>query len=263
MLNFSQACTINAAILTLTVIAADRFIAIFFPLKRVINSRMAKWLIAVVWLAPALSGSILLFVSQLFEFHGRWFCVEMWEDLFPYQKNANKVYTTVDFVAFYTLPLMEITACYAAIIYKIWMRQIPGELTSVNRHLELQAKRNVLKMLITAVAVFALCWVPSKVMFMVMTFGEMPCFPSNELYFTSLFLAFSNCATNPFVVLTFSRDFKLGFKGMLQDLSACCRIKLKVRLPNHHTRSVDVMQTTQIERGNALSLKTFKKIEDI
>ena len=65
---FLNGCALNAAILTLAVIAADRFIAIFFPLRRAINSRKAIWLIAATWFVPALPGTILLYVNRIYEF---------------------------------------------------------------------------------------------------------------------------------------------------------------------------------------------------
>ena len=253
---FLASCTFNAAILTLAVIAADRFIAIFFPLRRALSSRKAFWLIAVTWLAPALPCSIFLYVNKLFEFHGTVYCVEIWEPTIS--RDVNTVYSTADFIVFYALPLLEIIILYSAIIYKIWMRKIPGQVTAANQQLELKAKKNVLKMLIIAVLTFALFWLPTKIAFFIVTFGwGPPCWRTPTFRFLIFFLAHVNCAVNPFIYIVFSRDYRNGFKAVFQ-----CSLCFGGDLSHLHSRSVDMTKTTNSGRHSGLSLKSFKMVDD-
>ena len=252
---FLATCTVNAAILTLAIIAADRFIAIFFPLRRTINSRKAIWLIAASWVVPALPSSIFLYVYHLFEFGGAVYCVEIWAPTIPLY--INTILSTADLIVFYALPLLEIILLYSAIIYKIWMRKIPGQVTTANQQVELKAKKNVLKMLIIAVLTFALFWLPMKVVTVVVLFGNSFC-RTPTLSFLTLFLACMNCAINPFIYIVFSRDYRNGFKEVIR-WSAC----LDGDLSHLHSQSVDMTEKTNVTTGRQSDpkLKSFKMVE--
>ena len=253
---FLTFCTVNAAILTLAVIAADRFIAIFFPLRRAISSRKAVWLIAAAWVAPALPGSIFLYVYRIIEFKGKVYCIEKWEPLIP--DYINTVISAADFIVFYTLPLLEIIILYSAIIYKIWVRKIPGQVTTANQQLELKAKKNVLKMLVIAVLTFALFWLPMKIVMVILTLGNLRCFRSPTLAFLTLFLGCINCAINPFIYIVFSRDYRNGFKAVFH----CPSFRGGGKLPYLHSRSVEMTEMTNCGRQSDLSLGNFKKVDN-
>ena len=204
-------------------IAADRFIAIFFPLRRAINSRKAIWLIAATWFVPALPGTILLYVNRIYEFRGSWYCLEFWEPDIPIIYNT--VYSAADVILFYALPLLEIIVFYSAIIYKIWMRKIPGQTTTANQQLEMKAKKNVFKMLIVAVLTFALLWLPSRLFMLISTFNSLPCFRTPTLRFMGNFLAYLNCAINPFIYIMFSQDYRKASKALF-DCVPCRKVDL-------------------------------------
>ena len=252
---FLTSCTLNAAILTLAVIAADRFIAIFFPLRRAINARKAIWLIAASWLVPALPSTIFLYVNTLVVYRGVSYCIEIWEPDIPIYYNT--IYSTADFILFYALPLLEIIVFYSAIIYKIWMRKIPGQTTTANQELQLKAKKNVLKMLIIAVLTFALFWLPLKVIMMIVLLGNFPCFRTPTIAFVTLFLAYMNCAINPYIYIVFSQDYRNGFKALFHCLICC-----NVDPPHLHSRSMDMTQITNSVRQSGLSLSSFKKVDN-
>ena len=252
---FLALCTVNAAILTLAVIAADRFIAIFFPMRRTISSRTAVWLIAASWVAPALPSSLFLYVYRLFDFNGTLYCLEQWAPAIPLY--INTIYSTVDIILFYALPLVEIIIFYSAIIYKIWMRKIPGQATSVNQQLELKAKKSVLKVLITAVLTFALFWLPTKILTMIALIGDVPCIMRSPLIrFVNLFLACMNCAINPFIYLIFSRDYRNGFKA-----SCRCYRRLGSDFSHTHSQSMNMTEMTANGQQKVLTLSSFKKVE--
>ena len=236
-------------------IAADRFIAIFFPLKRVINSRKAIRLIIAAWLVPALPGSIFLYVSTLYEFQGTVYCVEIWEPAIP--RYINTIYTTADFIVFYALPLLEIIVLYIAIIYRIWMRKIPGQVTTANQQVELKAKKNVLKMLIIAVLTFAFFWLPMKVRIMIGLYGSSSCLLDPIFAFLALFLACFNCVINPIIYIVFSRDFRNGFKAICHCLPCVAG-----DLPHVHSRSMDMTEISHSARHSGPSLRSFKKIDN-
>ncbi|XP_022783611.1 neuropeptide FF receptor 2-like [Stylophora pistillata] len=255
---FLTSCTINSAILTLALIAADRFIAIFFPLKRLIHSRRAIQLIFLAWLIPALPGCIFLYVNDLVDYNGTVYCMEIWEPAIP--RYYNTIYTTADFIMFYGLPLLEIIILYIAIIYRIWMRRIPGHVTTANQQVELKAKKNVLKMLITAVLTFALFWLPVKINVMVGLYSHSPCVLTPTRRFLALFLACGNCVINPIIFIVFSQDFRNGFKALCHCLPC-----FTSDVPRVHRQTMDVSGISFSVKHNgqsSLSLTKFKKIDD-
>ena len=237
-------------------IAADRFIAIFFPLRRAINSRKAIWLIAATWFVPALPGTILLYVNRIYEFRGSWYCLEFWEPDIPVIYNT--VYSAADVILFYALPLLEIIVFYSAIIYKIWMRKIPGQTTTANQQLQMKAKKNVFKMLIVAVLTFALLWLPSRLIMLISTFDSLPCFRTPTLRFMGNFLAYLNCAINPFIYIMFSQDYRKASKALFDCVP--CR---KVDLSRLHSQSMDITELTNSGRQSGLGMGSFKRIENI
>lgn len=253
---FLNGCTLNAAILTLAVIAADRFIAIFFPLRRAINSRKAIWLIAATWFVPAIPSTIFLYVNRIYEFRGNSYCLEFWEPDIP--TIYNTVYSAADVILFYALPLLEIIVLYSAIIYKIWMRKIPGQTTTANQQLEMKAKKNVLKMLIIAVLTFALLWLPSRLIMLISTFDSLSCFRTPTLRFMGNFLAYLNCAINPFIYIIFSQDYRKAFKALFD----CVRCR-KVNLSRLHSQSIDITEIANSERQSGLGMGSFKRIANI
>ena len=248
---FLGVCTFNAAILTLAIIAADRFIAIFFPLRRAINSRKAIWLIAASWIIPALTSSILFYVYDLFEVGGTTYCFEFWPP------GIATIFSAADLIVFYALPLLEIIIFYTAIIYKIWMRKIPGQATTANQQLELKAKKNVLKMLIVAVLTFALFWLPLKIVFLINLVRNSPCFITPTLRFLTFFFACMNCAINPLIYIVFSSDYRNGFKAIFH-----CSPRLVEELPHVHSRSMDITEVADNVRHSDLTLRSFRMIEN-
>ncbi|XP_022783630.1 substance-P receptor-like [Stylophora pistillata] len=255
---FLTSWTINAAILTLALIAADRFLAVFFPLRRAIDSRKAVRLIITMWLLPAISSSIFFYVNDLVEYRENIYCVEIWEPAIPMYYNT--IYTTADFVMFYALPLLEIIILYTAIIYRIWMRRIPGHVTTANQQVELKAKKNVLKMLIIAVLTFALFWLPVKINVMLGLYGRSSCVFSPTRHFLALFLACGNCMINPIIYIVFSRDFRNGFKALCHCLPC---FSADVPCVRSQTRDVSEISFSVKPSGpSILSLTKFKKIDD-
>lgn len=239
-------------------IAADRFIAIFFPLKRLIHSQRAIQLISVTWLIPALPGCIFLYVNDLVDYDGTVYCMEIWEPAIPMYYNT--IYTTADFIMFYVLPLLEIIILYIAIIYRIWMRRIPGHVTTANQQVELKAKKNVLKMLIVAVLTFALFWLPVKINVMIGLYSHSPCVLTPIRRFLALFLACGNCVINPIIYIVFSRDFRNGFKALCHCLPC-----FSADVPRVHSQSRNVSEISFSVKCNGhsgLSLTKFQKIDD-
>lgn len=207
------------AILTLVAIAVDRFLAVTFPLKKLVTVSVARYAISFVWFASFLACSPLFYAIKLHKYQEMGLCYEDWTPVFP--ENSAKIFTISHNVIFYVIPLSLMTVLYAFIIRKVWLRHIPGQATEANQRVENKIKRSVLKMLITVVVLFASCWLPINIAMVVTDFGSSNCFPG-ALMFAGWFLGHSNAAINPLIYLFFSREYRHGALNLLEKLVRCC-----------------------------------------
>ena len=216
LLNFAQSVSISVSVLTLCAIAFDRSFAIFRPLKRVITFRVAKGVITASWVSSMFVSAPQLYILTTVDNSGVAQCVEKWGAPFD-QTTAPRDYTIALFVLLYALPLLVIGSLYTVIMLKLWRRQAPGqELTSTRENKD-KTNRKVLRMLVTVVIVFALCWLPLYVRMFVMfaRSGRYACGLPYDLDFVTLFLGHANSAVNPYIYVVFNENYRRGFKTVL------------------------------------------------
>ena len=207
-----------SAILSLVVIAVDRFLAIRFPMRKICRLKTARLLVLLIWLASLITCSPLIYAMKISPARPG-HCMEQWTPLFS--ADSPRVYTICFNIAFYFTPLALITFFYGAIIRKVWTRQIPGQVTDANQRLENKTKKRVLKMLMTVVLVFAACWLPINLTMVLTDFDLLSCVPSYVRSFGYI-LAYSNAAINPFIYLLFSRDYRRGATAIVGKVFGCC-----------------------------------------
>ncbi|XP_035670172.1 QRFP-like peptide receptor [Branchiostoma floridae] len=109
--NFIQGVSVACSILTMTVIAMDRFYAIIFPLKARVTDTNAAVVITFVWIA-AIAANVPLLV----------WCFESWPDYHSHRQ----AYTMFLFVVIYTIPILVMTGAYVMIGKKLWNKKTPG-----------------------------------------------------------------------------------------------------------------------------------------
>lgn len=216
LLNFAQSVSITVSVLTLCAIAFDRFFAVFRPLKRVITFRVAKGIIGATWLSSIVISGPQLYVLTSTGEKGRAQCVENWGPPFD-AATARRDYTIALFVLLYALPLAVIAVLYTVIMLKLWRRQAPGQVLTLNQENKDKTNRKVLKMLVTVVIVFALSWLPLYVRMFVM-FAESHryrCGLPYDMDFLTLYLGHANSAVNPYIYVIFNENYRRGFKTVL------------------------------------------------
>ena len=226
LVSFAQGVSIACSVLTLTSIAGNRFLAVMYPFSCGASREMSKYLIAVIWLLSFLLISPMFYATSVKSVEGFLYCVEEWSPLFD-NKTASEQYTLVLFGLLYAFPLVLISVLYSCVVYKVWVRQVPGNVTAPNQQLELQTKKRVLKMLITVVVVFTLCWLPYYV-YLLLHFIEVQqtgyiCDSSFDMQFFGLFLGHTNSAINP-LIYTINKDYRREFKNIFQVLCRPCRL---------------------------------------
>ncbi|XP_038063213.1 prokineticin receptor 2-like [Patiria miniata] len=146
---------------TLLVIAVDRFVGIFNPLR----PRMGKGTLSVILSAVWLFSVLITIPTPLYtattsglDCKGQTvtFCNEFWHNA-----TAGKVYMVIISVFEFVLPAIVMGVVYIKIAAQLWFhRHPPGHETPRHREITLVRKQKIIPMLITVVVAFFLCWAP-------------------------------------------------------------------------------------------------------
>ena len=214
IVSLSQEVSICVSVLTVVVIAFERFFAVAFPLRVIISKKISivllcsTWLIALAARSPMFYG-VKIIRSQSGELGCFWL-----PDLIFQTKRAITFYHYFMVIAFYGLPLLCIITLYTAIV--IFLRRRTGLIDNVTRQRALATNKKVTKMILAVITAFLLCWL---LYFVLMIFdgfwnGSMPC----GLYFVRVFLGHVNSACNPVICLVFSENYRNGLKRLQGQL---------------------------------------------
>ena len=119
-------------------------------------------------------------------------------------------------------PLVFIGLLNLIISLKMKANKIIG-LQSVNfREQRLERERNVLKMCIAIVLVFAVCWVPFSIWWLLFLYSSDRTISSCGFRLfgvIAVFLRRSNCAVNPYICFIFSVNYRQGLKYLFSCFS--------------------------------------------
>ena len=155
LVGHSQNVSIDCSVLTLTAISMERFTVVMCPFKRATLNHKARYTVIPIWIISIMMCSPLLYVNQLLEYEGKFFCHEEWTPLLISEiYSPSRSYTVTHFALNYVLPLIFITVLYSCITVKVWNRQIPG-----HRHLRharpySAARKKLVRMLRVIVCLF-------------------------------------------------------------------------------------------------------------
>ena len=117
-----------------------------------------------------------------------------------------------------------ITALYTIVCLRLWSREVPGEGNNQNEEqaAALKIARKVTLMMIIVVVLYVICWLPVY-MSVFLRFVDRIQVTDNLFLFTN-FLTLFYGGINPYVYLTFSQNFRNGFKKLLRKFCGKLRI---------------------------------------
>lgn len=261
LFQFFQLVSISCSVLSMAAIAFDRFFAIFRPLKRTISFPGAKKIIVVIWLASLVFSCPNLYVLRLEQIDDVVYCVEKWSPLFD-EATSPLAYTIALFIGLYALPLLIIGVLYTTVIIRLWSRTTPGQNSITNRSNRERTNKKVLKMLITVVVVFAVCWLPLYVrMFLLFSYPvRYLCGLPYHLDFITLYLGHANSAVNPYIYVIFNENFRKGFKAVIMKQHPDSERMSSTRMPTAHLQQEKT--TLLLKRLKRKSRSTTKSEND-
>ena len=229
LLPFFQDVSTAVLIESLVIITMDRFHAFVFPLKTFMGSKgPAVIAIAMTWTIAAIIQSPYFYTYRLVTIQGMFYCYQNWEPAFDNQQSPKILFVFL-FIAFFAAPFVFIAVSYSAIIAKLRCQRtaVMPAMNTNNRVRRQKQQKNVLKMSVVVVLIFALLHFPFFLYVFLWQYKFTHPICGYENYFFILrFLVHLVGAINPAVYFVFSANFRRG----LGDL--CCQARAR-RGPTH------------------------------
>jgi G protein-coupled receptor 103 len=232
--------------LTLCCIAFDRYYAIVHPLKLkfIQTTKRATILQVIVWCVSAASTIPYAFfydtreVSACKKEEYKIVCIQQ------HHHTAKKVFDIwiTMFVLFYG-PILFMSILYGIICHKLWVQRPIGAVSQRNHDNRLKLKRKAIKMLITVVFIFIICWSPLLLFNVIANANHVPA-NVNSLNWRSFLqcLALSSTCWNPLVYAFMNEKFRKAFKTHLS-----CRKSQAQPILEHRLSTESRKTTTQLE----------------
>ncbi|XP_060066614.1 RYamide receptor-like [Ylistrum balloti] len=256
IVTFLQSVTVFLSSFTLVAISMDRYIAIIYPLRQKMSKKQAFIVIALIWCVAFL----IPIPTALFSWTHKYvnvstapkFCQEMFAN--PEDK---RLYGTMIMLLQYFIPLLILMFTYGRISTVMWIDRTPGEAMTTRDQRMTESKRKIIKMMITVVIIYAICWLPLHALNIA---GDVD--PSiydikgmNYIWMTSHWLAMSNCMYNPFIYCWMNAKFRNGFLKVLNCFT-CGLVSVNDEIEMQRMRRQDTLTVTTSVSVNG-SLRRF------
>ena len=224
LISFFPIVSAVVSIQNLILIAVDRFGAVVFPLRSpLIRSKLCPFFILATWIVAVAVSSPYVFAAKLVENSGRMQCDRNagWKEAFG-EFSSYQDFTIVIFILFFYIPLLLLVILYSFIFIKLKAQVHPGEHSSNIEQQRQRRNRNVLHMSIAIISVFVVCWLPfitnELILFYRSSSTHFSC--SFSLYYEVTFcIVDAYVAFNPIICFTFSSNYRLGHKRLINSSS--------------------------------------------
>lgn len=194
-----QVMVVSASISTLTVITFERFLAIVHPLKPRSTAKSVRIKLIAIWIW---SFIIALPSFIAYKVDNQQICQEI---------GIAHWYTIALFFVNYAVPLSFIFIAYIRITWELRSH------SSIGAKREVAAHKKFLKLTVILVVSFALCFLPSNVVFFIIDYSNVKFDEltiSVMLQYFHILIWFNSCL-NPFIYGSVDKYFKRGFKKAL------------------------------------------------
>ena len=212
--------SMKVSIQSLVLITVDRYAAVVVPLRSpLISRKVCRCLIVGTWILAAAFYSPYFFTFNLVEYQEGKRCMNQWEVIFA-EKSSLAIYLLSTYIFSFYIPFVVLVILYSIILIKLKKQVHPGEQSANAEEQRTRRNRNVLKMTVAIVVAFFICWIPFSIQ--VVTFYFVPKNTFDCKFFVShnvaLFMAYTNCAINPIICLTFTSNYRQALRRLVN----CC-----------------------------------------
>ncbi|XP_030760467.1 RYamide receptor-like [Sitophilus oryzae] len=273
LVNYVTALSVFVSAYTLVAISIDKYMLIMYPLKPRISKRSATWIIAGVWVFAGItvlpSGIFARvyqpqyndteYANETVEPENKYIKCDKYicqEDYRAVGDNYRSIYTTLLMVMQYIVPLIVLLFTYTSIAAVIWCHRIPGEAENLRDKRMARSKRKMIKMMITVVFVFTLCWLPYN---MFMIFQEDIYSDVKPYVFFALHgLAMSHACYNPIIYCYMNSRFRDGLFHICRMLPCCKGCYMRKNRGSlsstfHRHAGLEGSESTSLQRNNTFT----------
>lgn len=214
---------------SLSGIAMDRFILVYYPTKNLVTKKISALSITLSWIIATAFSSPLFVYTKTLQYKNKLYCF-----MNLGSEGVFETFTIVTFTLFIATPLLTVTVLYFAIMVKLLGQKPVGENVN-NQRLERKRKENyrICLMLLTLVFLFALCVLPYWTIYLYCFVNSKNSSVCSRRHFEITFLlTFLNAAANPYIYILCSQTFLNGAKNLLLKVP----IHPEMTSIGHHTR---------------------------
>ncbi|XP_062616536.1 neuropeptide Y receptor type 5-like [Saccostrea cucullata] len=220
---FLQTVSVTASVSTNMVVGIDRFHAIVSPLKSHNATSRYKIIILCIWVYAVSLSAVQLKVCETTNINGSIRCDEEWPD-----DGLRIAYSVLVLMLTYVIPLLILTITYSIVGCILWKRKTPGNADAQRDSYQIKSKKKVVKMLVTIVTFFGLCWLPLHTFILVIEVTNMDKQADDNLikvlghiYFVAHWLAMSNSFVNPLIYSFMNENFRYDLRTLLFQICPC------------------------------------------
>ena len=219
--NYMEKLCMNVSVILLAMIAIDRFVAVFYPRRKIVTAKRARLIIVIAWLGSAVYCVPLFYYANLLEKNGQLFCKTR-----HFFINWRVWY--LFFLSLLVLTLLLVVSVYVAITIQLWRGKRPKIRMSFRSRIRARMNSRVLKMVAMIVFAFYCCILPYWIGWVFCSYYRNDLICSDTYVFVAVFLMYSNSALNPAIYSFFNDNFRVGFRFILNKLCKCCFSRRKL-----------------------------------
>ena len=205
------------SILSLVVIAIDRYRGVVFPFRPpIITSKVSKVVIAIIWIVALGVHGTYFYTVRLVMSDNKSYCTFSWAPKFE-ERQTQECYFIFILVFLILLPLCVMLTLYVLIVLELKKRSHTQSEASQLRRQRQREDAAIVKRIMCIVFLFVLCITPITVVAFLYYFvwdWNIPC-GMDQLFPVVKFVFYSNASLNPCVYFTLNDKYRKALRDLL------------------------------------------------